>query len=215
MFKCKNPASTSKPNPQIEMTSFMDVIFIFLFVVMIGYAFKCAEESDEANARMQTANQLIAEANESILEYNRKEADLQNTEQQLEDLKGAVVGSRVIIITVTCPFDQGDLDKREEWERHLRVKDSSSKMLFESDFTTKDGRVQRTWDQLQEVLTKYVEEIKKNDRENLGEEYDTNLQGHTIIVFSVDKSVGAIMYDDMRAITKIIEELEQKNDDVY
>lgn len=51
-MKRRNPATASSPSPQFELTSFMDVIFIFLFVVMIGYALKSAVEADNAKNKM-------------------------------------------------------------------------------------------------------------------------------------------------------------------
>ena len=51
----RNPATASSPNPQFEMTSFMDIIFIFLFVVMVGYALKCAEVTYNAEDKMPEA----------------------------------------------------------------------------------------------------------------------------------------------------------------
>ena len=71
-MKRRNPATASSPNPQFELTSFMDVIFIFLFVVMIGYAFKCAEEKDNANSKMTEAEQLLAEADRRVAEAEQK-----------------------------------------------------------------------------------------------------------------------------------------------
>ena len=80
-MKRRNPAAASSPNPQFEMTSFMDIIFIFLFVVMVGYALKCANEREaaedkmaEADARFAEAEAKVAEA-QAILEESIKRCD--------------------------------------------------------------------------------------------------------------------------------------------
>ena len=142
-MKRRNPASTSSTNPQIDMTSFMDIIFIFLFVAMIGYALKCAEVSDEAEMQMAEAEQKLSEANEKMDKASVLEAELYAYKLQNEALVESVLGRRVIIISISCSYDEGDSDNPEEWTRHLRALDTKQEVLFESDFKSKDGKVQR------------------------------------------------------------------------
>lgn len=219
-MKRRNPATASSPNPQFELTSFMDIIFIFLFVVMIGYAIKCAEEKDKANSKMAEAEEILAEADrklaeagDRVAEADEKLADIAVYEQQLQDLQGAVVGSRVRIVTITCNYDAGDAKDREEWPRHLRVLGSDQKMLAERDFTEKTAG--STYSILRETLEKYVESVKKKDHEELGERYETDKQKRTVIVFSINREDGGILTRDYEEIASIIRELELAYDDVY
>lgn len=219
-MKRRNPATASSPNPQFELTSFMDVIFIFLFVVMIGYAFKCAEEKDNANNKMTEAEEMLAEAEKKVEEAERmlaeadeKYADIAVYEQQLQDLQGAVVGSRVQIVTIICTYEAGDPEDREEWARHLRVLGSDQTVLAKRDFTEKTAG--STYDILRDALEKYIEEVKKADRSALGSRYDTAKQERTVIVFSISREDGGILTRDYDEISSVIRELENAYDDVY
>lgn len=219
-MKRRNPAAASSPNPQFELTSFMDVIFIFLFVVMIGYALKSAAERDnaksktaEAEEKLAEADRILAEADERVAEANEKLADIAVYEQQLKDLQGAVVGSRVQIVTITCTYDAGDAENREEWPRHLRVLGSDLTMLAERDFTEKTAG--STYDILRKALEQYVEGVKKADRAALGDRYDADRQNRTVIVFSISREDGGILTRDYEGISAVIRELESVYDDVY
>ena len=219
-MKRRNPATASSPNPQFELTSFMDVIFIFLFVVMIGYAFKCAEEKDNANSKMTEAEQLLAEADRMVAEAEQKLeeadeklADIAVYEQQLQDLQGGVVGSRVQIVTITCTYEAGDAEDREEWNRHLRVLGNDQTVVAKRDFTEKTAG--STYAILKEALEKYIKEVKKSDRDLLGSRYDTAKQERTVIVLSISREDGGILTRDYEEITAVIRELESAYDDVY
>lgn len=219
-MKRRNPATASSPSPQFELTSFMDVIFIFLFVVMIGYALKSAAEADNAKNKMSEAEERIAEADrkleeaeEKVAEADEKLADIEVYKQQLRDLKNEVVGSRVQIVTITCTYDVGEVEERANLYRHLRVLDNEQKMLAERDFTEKTEK--STYDILREALEKYVKEVKKSDREELGDRYDSDKQGRTVIVFSISRKDGGILTRDYEAISAVIMELEKAYDDVY
>lgn len=212
-MKRRNPATASSPNPQFELTSFMDIIFIFLFVVMIGYAIKCAEEKDHAKQTMSEAEEKLAEAEEKLIEAGEKLADAAVISQQLEELTGGVVGTRVLIVTISCTYDAGDPKEREEWPRHLRVLDSDQKMFVQRDFTEKTSK--STYDILHEMLAKYIDEVKKRDREALGDRYDSDKQQRTVIVFSISRKEGGILTRDYEEISAVIRELENAYDDVY
>ncbi|MBQ6661389.1 MAG: hypothetical protein IJM57_08235 [Lachnospiraceae bacterium] len=211
-MKRRNPATASSPNPQFEMTSFMDIIFIFLFVVMIGYALKCADQTDAAKNEMAEADQKLAEASRMLAEAEGARADIQIYEQQISELKGSVIGRRVLIISISCRYDAGDINHPEEWQRHLRVLGTDRQMMLERDF--QDGSVKSTYDKLREVLTEYVESVKKTDPKS-GDPADANKQDRTVIIFSIDREDGGILTNDYEAIMGIVEELENAYDDVY
>ena len=206
----RNPATASSPNPQFEMTSFMDIIFIFLFVVMIGYAIKCANQSDAAEQEMKEADAKLMEATKKLEEAEGIRADIQIDEQQIEALKGSVVGRRVLVVSISCRYDSGDVNHPEEWARHLRVLGLDGRIMLERDF--KDGSVKTTFDKLREVLTEYVDGVKKAD---VADSDDAEKQGRTVIIFHIDREEGGILTSDYEAIMGIIEELENAYDDVY
>ncbi|MBP5463392.1 MAG: hypothetical protein J6Y20_14900 [Lachnospiraceae bacterium] len=219
-MKRRNPATASSPSPQFELTSFMDVIFIFLFVVMIGYALKSAAEADNAKNKMSEAEEILADAeeklaaaDEKVAEADEKLADIEVYKQQLRDLKDEVVGTRVQIVTITCTYDIGSAEERENLPRHLRVLGYDQKMLVERDFTEKNEK--NTYEILRETLEKYVKSVKQADRELLGDRYDTDKQARTVIVFSISRKDGGILTRDYEAISTVIRELESAYDDIY
>ncbi|MBP5463225.1 MAG: hypothetical protein J6Y20_14040 [Lachnospiraceae bacterium] len=212
-MKRRNPATASSPNPQFELTSFMDIIFIFLFVVMIGYAIKCAEERDTAEQKMTEAEEILADAEQKLAEAGEKLADVAVYEQQLQELTEGVVGSRIRIITISCTYEAGDAENREEWPRHLRVMDSDQKILAQRDFTEKTAG--STYTILREALETYIDGVKDADREELGNSYDTDKQKRTLVILSVTREDGGILTRDYDEITAIIREMESAYDDVY
>ena len=64
----KNPGPSSLPNAPIDLTSLLDVIFIFLFVVMIGYALMAQKAEEAAAARVETAEAEALEAGKEAAE---------------------------------------------------------------------------------------------------------------------------------------------------
>ena len=209
----RNPATASSPNPQFEMTSFMDIIFIFLFVVMVGYALKCAEVRDNAEDKMAEAEEKLEEARQMRSEAGGLAADLAAYEKQLQNLQGAVVGSRVQIVTLICTYDTGDAKEASEWARHLRVIGSDGKMLMTRDF--KESTAQNAYEKLREVLGDYVKSVKKQDREELGERYESAKQERTVVIFAISREEGGILTRDYEEISAVIRDLEKEYDDVY
>jgi len=209
----RNPATASSPNPQFEMTSFMDIIFIFLFVVMVGYAMKCGEEKDRANDKMSEAERMLAEAEDKAAQAQESLADLAVYKQQLQDLSGSVIGSRVQIVTITCTYDAGDAKDREEWERHLRVLSPEQEMLVERDFT--ESTAGSTYEILKETLEQYIKDVQEKDREEAGERYNTDKQARTVIVISINREDGGILTRDYEGIASVIRDLEIEYEDVY
>ena len=64
----KNPGPSSLPNAPIDLTSLLDVIFIFLFVVMIGYALTAQKAEEAAAVRAETAEAEALEAGKEAAE---------------------------------------------------------------------------------------------------------------------------------------------------
>ena len=212
----RNPAAASSPNPQFEMTSFMDIIFIFLFVVMVGYALKCANEREaaedkmaEADARFAEAEAKVAEAQAILEEAGEKAADIAVYEQQIKELKGAVVGNRVQIVTISCTYD-ADNKSPAEWMRHLRVLGGDLQMLLTRDYA--ENASASAYDKLREVLKKYVDGVKKAESQAGA---GAAKQDRVVVVFAISREEGGILTRDYEAIMGIIEEMEKAYEDVY
>lgn len=97
----KNPSQASLPNASIDLTSLLDVIFIFLFVVIISNALATqraradadqealrAEQYEAENARVEQENRELAQANDELREENQgltqTNQDLRAAQQELE-----------------------------------------------------------------------------------------------------------------------------------
>ena len=213
----RNPAAASSPNPQFEMTSFMDIIFIFLFVVMVGYALKCANERDAAEDKMTEAEAVLAEAEARVAEaeakleaVSEKEADIAVYEQQIKELKGAVVGKRVQIVTITCTYDADNDKSPSEWMRHMRVLGGDLQMLLSRDYA--EDASASAYDKLREVLKKYVDGVKKAESQTGA---GAAKQDRVVVVFAISREEGGILTRDYEAIMGIIEEMEKAYEDVY
>ena len=219
-MKRRNPAAASSPNPQFEMTSFMDIIFIFLFVVMVGYALKCANEREaaedkmaEADARFAEAEAKVAEAQAILEEAGEKAADIAVYEQQIKELKGAVVGNRVQIVTITCTYDADNDKSPSEWMRHMRVLGGDLQMLLSRDYA--EDASASAYDKLREVLKKYVDGVKKAESQAGAGTDGAAKQDRVVVVFAISREEGGILTRDYEAIMGIIEEMEKAYEDVY
>jgi len=199
------------------MTSFMDIIFIFLFVVMVGYALKCANEREaaedkmtEADARFAEAEAKVAEAQAILEEAGEKAADIAVYEQQIKELKGAVVGNRVQIVTISCTYDADNNKSPAEWMRHLRVLGGDLQMLLTRDYA--ENASASAYDKLREVLKKYVDGVKKAESQAGA---GAAKQDRVVVVFAISREEGGILTRDYEAIMGIIEEMEKAYEDVY
>ena len=95
----------------------------------------------------------------------------------------------------------------------MRVLGMDKQMLLERDF--KDGGVKSTFNKLREVLTEYIEGVKKADEERAAGSDDPIKQEKTVILLSIDRTDGGILTGDYESIMAIIEEVENAYDDGY
>ncbi len=126
----KNPGPSSLPNAPIDLTSLLDVIFIFLFVVMIGYALTAQKAEEAAAVRAETAEAEALEAGKEAAEaaeaLKAAEEELAEAGQELREQRGLVtayenvvrdyesqvIGKRVKIVTISGSYDSEDSKNR-------------------------------------------------------------------------------------------------------
>ena len=87
-MKRKNPGSSSMPNASFDLTPLLDVIFICLFIVIIGYtkvsamAKQEAGEAAAANKELQAENDRLSRSNEELTD---RTADLEEQVAALQE----------------------------------------------------------------------------------------------------------------------------------
>lgn len=133
-MKRKNPGSSSMPNASFDLTPLLDVIFICLFIVIIGYtkvsamAKQEAGEAAAANKELQAENDRLSRSNEELTE---RTADLEEQvaalqeqnfdaaareqayKEAAEDLQRDVIGTKVMVMTISCTYNPADSERRK------------------------------------------------------------------------------------------------------
>lgn len=205
----KNPSAASLPGASIDMTSLLDVIFIFLFVVIIGYAYKARMAKEEALQVIKVSQQQIEIINKEN-EILRKQLFDQTTMEEsykkiIDDYEGDVLGKRVKIVTIYCTYDDFDSSIRQ-----IRI-DIPGIDFKPIDFNNKNS--ENAFNRLKLALENYIKEVRLSDQNTSDKSTELSKKERTIIVLSINRE--KIQRRDKVKIDSIITELESKYDDVY
>ena len=184
-MKRKNPGPSSQSGAPIELTPLLDVIFICLFVVIIGYA-------QVASAREQKAEEKIQALQEEIAVLEAESFDQEAAVKAYEDAaaayEGSVIGSRVMIVTVSCTYSSRDAAVRQ-----IRV--LSPDREFEAISVTSSNE-KTAFARLSRLLEDYI-----------------RAHPDTVVVLSLN--TDAILVRDKEAAEAVLYGLADKYDDVY
>ena len=204
----KNPGPSSLPNAPIDLTSLLDVIFIFLFVVMIGYALTAQKAEEAAAVRAETAEAEALEAGKEAAEAaeapKKAEEELAEAGQELREQRGLVtayenvvrdyesqvIGKRVKIVTISGSYDSEDSKNRLI---SIRLNESTIQVAITPD--TMDSGYRR----IRQMIKDYIDL------------FDDSKQ--TVVVFSVN-SVG-IQHRDRLKLDAMIDEFTTEYSCVY
>ncbi len=204
----KNPGPSSLPNAPIDLTSLLDVIFIFLFVVMIGYALTAQKAEEAAAVRAETAEAEALEAGKEAAEaaeaLKAAEEELAEAGQELREQRGLVtayenvvrdyesqvIGKRVKIVTISGSYDSEDSKNRLI---SIRLNESTIQVSITPD--TMDSGYRR----IRQMIKDYIDL------------FDDSKQ--TVVVFSVN-SVG-IQHRDRLKLDAMIDEFTTEYSFVY
>ena len=198
----KTPGPSSLPNAPIDLTPLLDVIFIFLFVVMIGYALTAekagaaaAEEVAAARAETARAEEALRLAEEELAkdrqEIVEKEALAAAYEDRIRDYEGQVIGEVVKIVTISGSYDREDSKRREV----TVMLNGSAPVIFSITPDTMDGSFSR----IRRMLEDYIGMFAESDR--------------TVIVFSVNSR--NIQHRDKLRLDAMIDEFTEAYSFVY
>jgi alkanesulfonate monooxygenase SsuD/methylene tetrahydromethanopterin reductase-like flavin-dependent oxidoreductase (luciferase family) len=185
------------------------VIFIFLFVVMIGYALTAQKAEEAAAARVKTAEaealeagkeaaeaaealkaaeEALAEAGQDLKEQRALAAAY---EDRVRDYEGQVIGERVKIVTISGSYDGDDSKIREM----LVMLNGESPVSFSVTPDTQD----RAFERIRRMVREYIEMFDESDR--------------TVVVISVNST--GIQRRDRQRLDVMIDEFTTEYSFVY
>ncbi|SER32662.1 hypothetical protein SAMN04487884_104105 [Butyrivibrio fibrisolvens] len=145
-MKRKNPSQASSPNVPIDLTSLLDVIFIFLFIVLasmtVGYS--------EQKQKLKEKEEII---DEKINEYLNETIDEEAIIQRLEDYDEQYLGTKVKFVSIV-----GQYSEEEPSIRIIRV-DVPDDDPFVVEIYDDDGQ-NDAYDSIQKYLEEYVADNK-------------------------------------------------------
>ncbi len=212
------------PNSPVDLTSLLDVIFIFLFFVIIGYTVaksNSEEIAENAQKDLNTAKQDLIERQEKIDKLQKQNEQLikdnsalSATNTHYADIQaayeGEVVGQRVKIIVISCPYGiiKEDSEYEDDPTRSRVIMVDAPDFEFDNIYFNSIGDSEgKAFELLKERICGYIERIKAQNTTD-----DKN--DKPIIVLYVKKT-DKILNRDETTIRKIISELEEKYADVY
>lgn len=184
-MKRKNPGPSSQNSAPIELTPLLDVIFICLFVVIIGYAQVAAAREQEAEEEIRALQEEVAALEAESFD---KEAAMKAYQDAAAAYEGSVIGSRVMIVTVSCTYSARDAAVRQ-----IRV--LASDREYEAIPVTASSE-KTAFARLSRLLEDYIRD-----------------HPDAVVVFSLN--TDAILVRDKEAAETILQSLADKYDDVY
>ena len=205
-MKRKNPGSSSMPNASFDLTPLLDVIFICLFVVIIGYtkisamAEQEAGEAAAANRELQAENDRLSQANgeleartaelegqvEALQEQNFDAAAREQAyKEAAEDLQRDVIGTKVMVMTISCTYNPADPEKR-------KITIITPDRSYDAIEIRRDNE-ESAFKQLSGHMEKYIQLHDKEEE---------------IVVFGLNTE--NILVRDKESVTKIINTMKEK-----
>ncbi len=140
-MKRRNPSQAAQLNSPIELTPLLDVIFIFLFFVLIG-------STALYNKRLGELEERENNVNEKIEEQLDTQSEIDALQERLDYYENGVLSTKVRIVTVFCEYSEDDNAEREI--RILYPGDTESKISLD------DQTKQTALDQLEADLQTFI-----------------------------------------------------------
>ena len=197
----KNPGLAGLPNAPIDLTPLLDIIFIFLFGVIISNASAALDVQEEAKQEIKDAKTEVvrlegelAGMREEMFELTAQNEANQNIRDAYE---GEVIGKRFRLVTIYCTYDFEDSTKRK-----LFV-DAPELEFAPIEFQTYN--MENAFLRLENALSDYISEVRKDEADAKSE--------RTVVMLYINKE--SILRRDKERIDMIIEGLERTFEDVY
>ena len=149
MMKRKNPSQASSPNVPIDLTSLLDVIFIFLLIVLTSMTVGYSEQK-------QKLKEKEAVIDEKISEYMNETIDEEAIKQRLEDYDEQYLGTKVKFVSIV-----GNYSEEDNSIRIIRI-DVPDDEPFVVEINDKDdsNNEQKAYEAIQKYLEEYAADNK-------------------------------------------------------
>lgn len=201
----RNPGQAGLPNAPIDLTSLLDIIFIFLFVVIISNASAVLDAKHEAKKEVNEAAAAVEALEEEKarlqFEVSALWAERASNASIREAYEGEVIGKRVKIVTIYCTYDKED----HSGDPTRWMFADAPGLEFET-FEFQAKTQNNAYERLKRGLQEYIEEVQSADK--------TEKSERTLIILHVNKEL--ILRRDKENIDKlVIEALEDAYEDVY
>ena len=184
-MKRRNPGPSSQSGAPVELTPLLDVIFICLFVVIIGYA-------QVASAADRQREEEVAALEERVAQLEAESFDQEAAMKAYEDAaaayEGTVIGSRVMIVTVSCTYSSHDALTRQ-----IRIMTSDKEF---DPIQIRTGSEKTGFSRLSRLLEDYI--LSHKDQ---------------VVVLSLN--TDSILVRDKEAASRVLQDLAEKYDYVY
>ena len=171
-MKRNNPSSATSPNAPIDLTSLLDIVFIFLFVAIIGIKKNNQDidtvtasmnsiivEKDSENSTLMAENKALAIENEELKSlvdeyYVSIDESIENEYKE----QYARLGERISILTIRCDYKYDYVDAEDFRTNYMTLAIDGKQYEDRFDFqANNDVGVSEQFDKLRKTIKWYVE----------------------------------------------------------
>lgn len=191
----RNPGPSTRPNAPIDLTSLMDVVFIFLFIVILAYANLQATKDEKSKQELDEIRQELKRYQNEAFDYESIKDAYNESLAEYEDFTDCV--SKV---SLSCPYDDNN-------KPHRKVTISFDPEHSQKVFDLTNDNSSEVFEQLKRELEEYItmrQESTFNSEKSEGE-------GLVFIYLSMKQ----ILWTDTNKIKGIINEIMEQYDNVY
>ncbi len=139
----KNPGASSTPNAPFDLTPLLDLIFLVLFIVIMGFARITDRNSEELE---QTQAELAAAKQVQLENVTESEA----YQYVMNEYASSEFGNKLKVVTIYCTYAEAVINP----VRSMKITAPDMEETYTFDDTTDDNAMNR----LQGKLTTYINE---------------------------------------------------------
>ena len=198
MFKL-NPGPATTPNATIDLTSLLDVIFIFLFVIILAYAKIAAQKEVAYEEQIAQLQQELKEHQAESYELDTIIQSYEASVQQYQELDNLVKK-----ITIYCNYDHNDPSTRT-----IKILMPGNEPIT---ITLSKDNSDTGFNRLEAILSEFIEENKPN---TLKDEDNKNASADGVSFIIVFLSLNEIQRGDREKIDAIATGFMNQYENVY
>ena len=163
-MKRNNPSVATGPNVPIDLTSLLDIVFIILFVIIVGVE----RNNKDVDAVSASMNSIVSEKDNEIRNLRIENEEMKNAvdayydspEEGLEEAyKEAFVrwGEKITIITITCNY-------KYEYEDAEDIRSNTMSVAFDDELCEEtfdfqaNVNMNEKIDRMRTIITRYIDD---------------------------------------------------------